>query len=138
MNFQKLQLKRNIVKHFARAKQRRTLWILFSLPPSYPSREKTLLRLWIKNFVKEIYRNIQRFAFKVLQECSSWASRNGAVQISFLTPNRNMFIGKFVKLERFLAVLREHIIFNVKWVVVRKMSQIFRAKLYCKMCSLFC
>ena len=138
MNFQKLQLKRKFVKHFARPKQRRTLRILFSLPPSYLSRDKTLLRLWIKNFVKEIDRNIQRFAFKVLQECSSWASRNGAVQISFLTPNRNMFIGKFVKLERFLAVLREHIIFNVKWVVVRKMSQIFRAKLYCKMCSLFC
>ena len=135
MNFQKLQLKRKIVKHFARPKQRRTLRILFSLPPFYPSRDKTLLRLWIKKIVKEIYRNIQRFAFKVLQECSS---RNGAVQISFLTPNRNMFTGKFVKLERFLAVLREHIIFNVKWVVVCKMSQIFRAKLYCKMCSLFC
>ena len=39
----------------------------------------------------------------------------------FLTPNRNMFAGKLViKSERFLAVLREHIIFNelrfIKWV----------------------
>ena len=61
-----------------------------------------------------IYRNIQTFAFKVLQECSSWASRNGAVQISFLTLHKNMSAGKFVKSERFLAVLQEHIIFNVK------------------------
>ena len=42
------------------------------------------------------------------------ASRNGAVQMFFLTPNRKMFVGKFIKLERFLAMLREHIIFNVK------------------------
>ena len=57
---------------------------------------------------------MQSFAFKVLQQCSSRAPRNGAVQMFFLKPNRNMFAGKFVKLERFLAVLREHIIFNVK------------------------
>ena len=75
---------------------------------------------------KEIYRNIQTFAFKVLQECSSWVSRNGAVQIVFLTPNRNMFAGKFVgKLERFLAVWWEHIIFNVKLVKVCKMREVF-------------
>ena len=33
----------------------------------------------------------------VLQECSSCMSRNGAMQITFLTSNRNMFAGKFVK-----------------------------------------
>ena len=32
----------------------------------------------------------------------------------FLTPNRNMIALKLVKSEIFLAVLREHIIFNVK------------------------
>ena len=31
-----------------------------------------------------------------------------------LAPYRNMFAGKFVKSERFLAVLPERIIFNVK------------------------
>ena len=41
------------------------------------------LRLWNKNFLTEIYRNIRTFAFKVLQMCSSWASRNGAVQTIF-------------------------------------------------------
>ena len=34
--------------------------------------------------------------------------------IFFLTPNRNMIALKLVKSEVFLAVLREHIIFNVK------------------------
>ena len=71
---------------------------------------------------KEIYRYIQTFVFKVFQECSFWASKNGAVQILFLTPNRNMFAGIFVKSERFLAVLRRHVISMsielrfVKWV----------------------
>ena len=54
------------------------------------------------------------FTFKVLQECSSWASRNGAVQMFLLTQNRIMFAVKFVKSENFWAVLREHIIFNAK------------------------
>ena len=49
--------------------------------PASPNQVKILLRLWNKNFVTEIYRNIQTFAFNVLQECSSWASRNDAVQI---------------------------------------------------------
>ena len=48
-----------------------------------------------------------------------------------------MFAGKFVKSERFLSVLRQHIIFNVKRVEVHKMSEVFLAKLYCKMRDLF-
>ena len=39
---------------------------------------------------------MQAFAFKVLQECISWVSRNGAVQMFLLTPNKNMFPEKFV------------------------------------------
>ena len=54
-----------------------------------------------------------------------------------LTRSRNMSAGKSLKLERFLAVLREHIICNVKWVEVRKMSNVFWAKLYCKISGLF-
>ena len=68
---------------------------------------------------------LQTFAFKVLQECSSWASRNDSKQMFFQIPNRNMFAQKFLKTERFLTVLREHIIFSVKWVEVRKMSEVF-------------
>ena len=55
-------------------------------PPIPPPPDKNLLRLWNKNLLRKIYRNIQTFAFKVLQECSTCASRNGAVQIFFLTP----------------------------------------------------
>ena len=50
-------------------------------PPLNPliffSPDKTLLRLWNKYFLTGIYRNMKTFPFKVLQECSSWASRNG-------------------------------------------------------------
>ena len=93
--------------------------------PSPPPLDKMLLRLWNKNFLTEIYRNIQTFAFKLLQKCSSWASGNIAVQMFYLTPSRNMSVGKSLKLERFLALLREHIICNVKSVEVRKMSNAF-------------
>ena len=41
-----------------------------------------------QNFITKIYRNIQAFAFKVIQECSSWESRKGAVQLFFLTPKK--------------------------------------------------
>ena len=101
MNFQKFQLKWKIVKHFARPKQRTALKKLFSLPPSHLPPDKTLLRLWNKNFVKEIYRNIKAFAFKVLQECSSWASINGAVQIFFLAPNRTCLLENLKSEKRF-------------------------------------
>ena len=50
-----------------------------------------------KKVFMEIYSNIQTFGFKMLQKCSSSASRNGAAQMFFLTTNRNMFAGKFVK-----------------------------------------
>ena len=49
-----------------------------------------------------------------------------------------MFAGKFVNGESFLAVFWEYIIFIVKRVEVRIMSDVFCAKLYCKMSDLFC
>ena len=67
-------------------------------PPSPP--DKILQLHWKKKFVTDICRNIQTFVFKVLQQCSSWASRNGTVpflQMFFLAPSRSMFTGKFVK-----------------------------------------
>ena len=80
---------------------------------------------------------MQAFAFKVLQEGISWVSRNGAVQMFLLTPNKHMFPEKFVNWERFLAVFWEHIIFNVKWVEVRKESAVFWTNLYCKISDLY-
>ena len=44
-----------------------------------------------KNFLTKIYWNIQTFTFQMLQECSSWVLRNGAVEMFFLTATRNMF-----------------------------------------------
>ena len=61
-----------------------------------------------KTFVTDMYKNIQRFAFKMLQEYSSWASRNGAVQMFFLTPSRYMFAGIFVRFFEWNCI--------VKWV----------------------
>ena len=91
-NFQKFQLKSNILKRFFRYKQWAASRKLFS--PIPPTRLKFRTE---KNFLTEIYRNVQTFAFQVLRECSSWASRNGTVQMFFLTSTRNMFAGKFVK-----------------------------------------
>ena len=99
--------------------------------------DKILLRLWNKHFLREIYRNIQTFAFEVLQESSSWSSGNRAVQMFFLTPNRNMFAGKFVHWENFLAVFWEHIISISKELRFAKWVRFFWAKLYCKMSNLF-
>ena len=42
----------------------------YQIKPFYVSGKKNLT---------EIYRNILKIAFQVLQKCGSWASRNGAV-----------------------------------------------------------
>ena len=73
----------------------------FSLTPPPIPPDKILLCLWSKNLPREIYRNIQIFAFQVLQDSSSFTLGNGEVQMFFLTPNRNMFAGKFVNRESF-------------------------------------
>ena len=61
----------------------------------------------------------------MLQECSSWASRNDVVLMFCLTQNIKMLSEKFAKSEMFLAALREHIISNVNRVEVHKMGEIF-------------
>ena len=138
MNIKKFQLKWKIVKHFTRPKEQVTFRKLFSLPQNPPPSDKMLLCLSKKNFLTDIYRNIQTFAFKVLQKCSSWGSRNIAVQMFSLITSRNMSTGKSLKSEWLLVVLPEHIIFNVKWFEVRKMSNVFRAKLHCTISGRFC
>ena len=82
-----------------------------------------------QNFITKIYRNMQAFAFKVVQECSSWESRKGVVQLFFLASKQKMLARKFVKGDRFLAVLREHVILNVEWVEICKMSEFFWVKI---------
>ena len=83
-----------------------------------PLPDKSFLLLWNKGFLMEIYKNIQTFAFEVLRKCSSWASRNGAVQMFFWHEP-------------------ETVCRKIEWVEVRKMSEIFWGNLYCKMSDLF-
>ena len=128
VEFPKIFIKMKNCKTFYEAQTASHLKEIIQLSPNLPAPDKILLLLWNKNFLTEIYRNIQTFAFKVLQECSSWASRNGAVQIFFLTPNRKMLARKFVKSETFLAMLREHIIFSVNWVEFRKKALRYSAR----------
>ena len=130
LNFRKLQLEGKIVKHFMRPKQRAALKKFFRLPPTHSPPDKILLRLWSKNFLIDIYRNIQIFAFKVLQGCSSWASRNGAVQMFFLKPNRNMFAGKVKKV--FASVARAYYFqCQVKIWMLRLVKQVRFLELNC-------
>ena len=56
----------------------------------FPQPDKILLRLWNKNFP---YGDIQ----KSTGICFQSASRNHVVQMFFLTPNRKVLAGKFVK-----------------------------------------
>ena len=64
--------------------------------------------------LSEIHRIIQIFSFPVFWKYSSRAFRNGAMQIFFLIPTRNMFVGKICKVSEFSAVLQEYIFYNVE------------------------
>ena len=83
-------------------------------PPNPPQLYKILLSLWNKLFlteITEIYRHLRSKCFKY---AVLGGQEMAQCKCFFLTPNRNMFTGKFVKSERSLAVLREHIIFDIK------------------------
>ena len=90
-----------MVKHFARETVSR-LKELIQAPPIHPLPDKTLLCSRNKNFLKEMYRNIQTGITK-------WCSAN-----IFSDPRQKHLCWKYVKSERFLAVLRLHIVFDVK------------------------
>ena len=133
LGFPKILIKMKISKHFTRSRQRAALRKLFISPP-----DKGFPHLWNKNFLTHIYWNIQTFALQVLWECSSWAFRKGAVEMFFLTHTRSIFARKSSDWGRFLAIFQEYIFKNIEWVEVHKMSEVFWAKLYCKISDLFC
>ena len=133
MSFWKFQLKWKIVKHFTRLRQGAALKkIILPLHTRW-----NLTASQQQKFVTKIYRNIQTFAFKVLQECSPWTFKKWCSGNVFSDTKQKILAWKFVKCERLLDALRECIIFNVKWVEVLKMSEVFWAKLYCKLSDLF-
>ena len=79
----------------------------------------TILPLNFKSLEQKFrYGDIQKYTDMCFH---SSKSRNGVVQMFFLTPNEKIFAGKFVKWARLLVVLREHIISIVKLVEVHKM-----------------
>ena len=119
MNFQKFQLKWTFLKLFTRPKQWAALWKLFNTPA-----DKILLHLWNKNVLTEIYRNIQTYAFQVLRECGSWASRNGAVQV-FLSDTNQKHVGwKMCKVSKVFGCFGAVYLY-VEWVEIRKTSKVF-------------
>ena len=57
-----------------------------------PTKQKLPYISEIKIFGR-IFTGMHKFAFQVLRECSFWASRNGSVQMFFLTPTRKPDFG---------------------------------------------
>ena len=94
VEFSKISIKIKNCKTFCKAQTANRLKKFIQSPPPHQNKPYYVSET---NFFKETYRNIQTFAFKVLQECSSWVSRNGVVQIFFLTPHRNKFAGNFIR-----------------------------------------
>ena len=106
-----------------RIKQQVAFRKLFSVPQPTPHQIKSYYVFGTKIFLRrytEIYRRLLSKYFK-----NAVLGRQEVVQIFFLTPNSNMSAGNLLKSERFLAVLREHIFFNVKRVEVRKWVRFF-------------
>ena len=68
----------------------------------------------------EIYRHLLSKCFK---NAVLW--RQEIVHGKCFCGHQTETFGKFIKPERFLAVLREHIAFNVELVEFRKMSVVF-------------
>ena len=86
----KFKLKWTILK---RSRQWSALRKLFIPPPG-----KSFLRHWNKNFLTEIYSNIQALAFQELRKCSSLAFRNCAAQMLFSDTNQKRSCWKIGKM----------------------------------------
>ena len=109
-------IKMIILKHFTSLKQRDSWRKLFS-----PHQIKASYVSGVNILLTAVYRNTQTFDFQMLRECSTWMSRNGAVEMFFsffVTPTRNVF----------LDVFQEYIFCNVEWIEARKMSEVFWVK----------
>ena len=76
----------------------------------------------MKKEKRKITRALHRVSPRTMSESQS-ASRMQFLGFSW--HQTETFAGKFARSERLLTMLREHIIFNVKWVKVYKMSEVF-------------
>ena len=68
VEFLKISIKMKNCKTFCKAQTANRLKKYIQSPPFHPRPDKTLLHLGDKISYKEIYKNIQTFAFKVLQK----------------------------------------------------------------------
>ena len=100
MNCQKYQLKRKIVKYFARSKQRAALRKLFSLPHPTPHQIKPYYVFGIKIFLRryiEIYRHLLSICFK-----NTVLGRQEMVLNKYFSDTKQKHVcWKFVKSENF-------------------------------------
>ena len=138
IEYQKTSLKTKNCQTLYKAQTASHFKEVIQSPPNPPHQMKPYYVFGTKIFLRrstEIYRHSLSKCFK---NAGFWASRNGAVQMFFLAPSRNMCAGIFAESESFLALLPTYINFNVKWVEVRAMSEVFWGKLYCKMSDIFC
>ena len=91
VEFPNISIKMKYFKTFCEAQIASRFIELFSPPP-----DKSFLHLWNINFLTEIYRNMQTFAFQMLVECSSRTFRNDAVQMFFSDSNqKHLFYKNF-------------------------------------------
>ena len=124
MNSQKFSLKWKIVKHFIRPKQQATWKKLLSLPQTHPHQTKSCYFSGTKVFLQrytETYRHLLSKCFK-----DAVPGRQEMVQYNFFSDTKQKHVfWKTFKVRKAFGFLREHIIFNVKWVNFRKMSEVF-------------
>ena len=115
VDFPKISIKMKKSKIFSETQTAGSLKGTVHSPPN-PSTlpDKSFLRLWNKDFLTKIYKNIQIFVFKELWKCSFWAFKIAAMQMFFLAITSNIFARKLVKSESFLVVLRQHTFFSVE------------------------
>ena len=130
VGFLKIPIKKKNCKTFYEAQVESRVKEIIQPPPQIPpSQIKSYYVFGGKKFLTEIHRNIQTFSkfFK-----NAVFGRQEIVQYKcfFWQQIETCLLKKW---ETFLAVLRKHVIFNVKWTEVCKMREDFWAKLYFKL-----
>ena len=107
-----------------------------SLPQTHPHQTKSYYFSGTKVFLQrytETYRHLLSKCFK-----NAVPGRHKMVQYNFFSDTKQEHVfWKTFKVRKAFGFLREHIIFNVKWVNFCKNEWSFWEKLYCKMSDLF-
>ena len=125
LNFQKVQLKSRIVKHFTRVKQGITLKKLFSHSTTPPHNQINLTTPLEQKFS---YVNIQKYTNICFQGASriqflgvqKWCSTN-----AFSDTKQKNVGWKICKVRKVFGCVAKHNIFNFKWVEFHEMSEVY-------------